>query len=241
MPARSPTRNGADGDAAVRKLAREVSSLQAGLLADLHREIGREEGDAFALAAQELAEAFGSVAATAVGAVAERSSVVREDAPGLHEPGRMRRRLEQLVETHKRYGHPFSIAVIDIEGPGAREGDSGGGRETALAVVDAALRDGVRLVDESIRLQGDGICVLAPNQDAVGGMQMAERLLRMLDELEAAGGLRIGITAGVVACPDHGADAETLLGAADEAMWRARAVGQPVGLGTLRPRPVQDR
>jgi len=108
-------------------------------------------------------------------------------------------------------------------------------------VVDAALRDGVRLVDESIRLQGDGICVLAPNQDAVGGMQMAERLLRMLDELEAAGGLRIGITAGVVACPDHGADAETLLGAADEAMWRARAVGQPVGLGTLRPRPVQDR
>ena len=40
---------------------------------------------------------------------------------------------------------------------------------------------------------------------------MAERLLRLLDELEAAGGLRIAISAGVVACPEHGNDAEELL------------------------------
>ena len=65
---------------------------------------------------------------------------------------------------------------------------------------------------------------------------MAERLLGRLDELEAAGGLRIGISAGVVACPEHGADADELLHKADEAMWRARAVGQPVGVGALQDR-----
>jgi GGDEF domain-containing protein len=68
---------------------------------------------------------------------------------------------------------------------------------------------------------------------------MAERLLALLDRLEALGGASIGISAGVVACPDHGADAEALLQEADEAMWRARAVGQPVGVGALRA--LQDR
>ena len=57
-----------------------------------------------------------------------------------------------------------------------------------------------------------------------------------LDDLERAGGLRICISAGVVACPDHGADAEELLHKADAAMWRARAVGQPVGVGALQDR-----
>jgi GGDEF domain-containing protein len=41
---------------------------------------------------------------------------------------------------------------------------------------------------------------------------------------------------GVVACPEHGTDAEELLRKADEAMWRARALGQPVGVGTLQDR-----
>jgi diguanylate cyclase (GGDEF)-like protein len=105
-----------------------------------------------------------------------------------------------------------------------------------LAIVGAALRDSVRLVDETFRLEEDALCVLAPNQTTVEGVQMAERLLRVLDELEAAGGLRIAVSAGVVACPEHGTDAKGLLRKADEAMWRARAVGQPVGVGSLQDR-----
>jgi GGDEF domain-containing protein len=65
---------------------------------------------------------------------------------------------------------------------------------------------------------------------------MAERLLAQLDELERAGGLRIAVSAGVVACPDHGTDIDQLLHKADAAMWRARAVGQPVGVGALQDR-----
>ena len=75
--------------------------------------------------------------------------------------------------------------------------------------------------------------MLAPSQDTVGGVQMSERLLRTLAELEAAGGLPIEISAGVAACPEHGLDADLLLHSADEAMWRARSVGQPVGVGRL--------
>jgi diguanylate cyclase (GGDEF)-like protein len=145
----------------------------------------------------------------------------------------MRRRLDQLIETNRRYGHPFGLAVFDTSGPDTKEAvDS----EMALAVVSAALRDSIRIVDEAFRLEEEAICVLAPNLRTVEGMQMAERLLAQLDELERAGGLRIAVTAGVVACPDHGADADQLLHKADAAMWRARAVGQPVGVGGLSDR-----
>ena len=206
--------------------------------------------EVFAAAAQRLAEEFGSAAATAVGALheengsaapapapaAEPTAVPDHGHPSLYRPGQLRRRLEQLIESQKRYEQPFALAVFDVEGPGARPGDPGAGRETALAVAGAALGESVRLVDETFRLEEDALCVLAPCQTTVGGVQMAERLLVQLDELEAAGGLRIGITAGVVACPEHGAGADALLRKADEAMWRARAVGQPVGVGALQDR-----
>lgn len=219
------------------QVARDVSALQAALLAKLREEIGDDAGP-FADAAEKLAEEFGSVTATAVTAVCERpgSAPAPEAHASLFQPGHMRRRLEQLIETNKRYGHPFGLVVFDVDGPGTREGAGGDGQETMLAVVGAALRDSVRLVDETFRLEEDALCVLAPNLTTVEGVQMAERLLRLLDELEAAGGLRIAISAGVVACPEHGNDADELLRKADEAMWRARAVGQPVGVGALQDR-----
>jgi diguanylate cyclase (GGDEF)-like protein len=227
VEARRSTRGGEP----VRQVAREVSSLQVRLLGKLEDELESVDVQTFAVAARELAEAFGTVSASAAGALAD---VATEREPATEPPPQMRHRLDQLIEMHRRYGHPFGMLVIDVEGPDARSDGPGGGRETVLTVVAAALRDSIRLVDESFRIEDDGICVLAPNQQTVGGVQMAERLLALLDKLEALGGISIGISAGVVACPDHGTDADALLQEADEAMWRARALGQPVGVGSLR-------
>ena len=262
MADQSDHRNGAAGDSAAARIALKVSSLHADLLRSLQEEIGTN-GPGFAKAAERLAGDFGTVTATALDAAADgvrgdtrRSlpNVATEDVPpdppqsrgpvsdqleelpSLYRPGHMRRRLEQLLETNRRYGHPFGLAVFDASGPGTRPGDVGGGQETVLSIVGAALRDSIRIVDEAFRLEEDALCVLAPNLHTVEGVQMAERLLGQLEELERAGGLRISVTAGVVACPDHGADAEELLHKADAAMWRARAVGQPVGVGALQDR-----
>jgi diguanylate cyclase (GGDEF)-like protein len=257
---RSPGESG-EGTAAAR-LAISVSTQHADLLAKLQQELG-SDGEAFAAAAQRLARDFGAVTATAVDAAqangrpaphapepvlhapepvlhapepAPPEAAERHELPSLYRPGHMRRRLDQLVETNQRYGHPFGLAVFDASGPATRNGAEGGGQETVLAIVGAALRDSIRIVDEAFRLEEDAICVLAPNLRTVEGVQMAERLLGQLEELERAGGLRIAVTAGVAACPDHGADAGELLRKADAAMWRARAVGQPVGVGALQDR-----
>jgi diguanylate cyclase (GGDEF)-like protein len=220
------------------ELAREVSALQASLLKRLNEELQGGEAGLFAEIAGRLAEEFGSVTATAVGAVCERGEggLDRDSLNSLHRPGQMRRRLDQMLEMNRRYGQPFGLVVFAVEGPGVRDGSSGDSRETVLAVVGAALRDSIRLVDEVFGLEEDALCVLAPSQTTVEGVQMADRLLQMLDELESAGGLRITVSAGVVACPEHGVEAKRLLQSADEAMWRARAVGQPVGVGSLQDR-----
>lgn len=242
------------------RIALKVSELHADLLSSLRKEFGTSP-DRFAEAAQRLAQEFGAVTAASIEAASggRRGNTRRtnsgegpsgitpppfdgapvdgqqpEELPSLYRPGHMRRRLEQLLETNRRYGHPFGLAVFDASGPDTRPSDVG--QETVLSILGAALRDSIRIVDEAFRLEEDAICVLAPNLRTVEGVQMAERLLGQLDELERAGGLRICVSAGVVACPDHGADIEELLHKADAAMWRARAVGQPVGVGALQDR-----
>ena len=231
-----------DGGSPAGRIAREVSSLQASLLAKLRQELDGEEPQAFADTAERLAADFGAVAATAVDAAYRQAPPAELDEhrelASLYRPGHMRRRLEQLAETNRRYGHPFALAIFDASGPDARNGDGEAGQETVLAIVGAALRDSIRIVDEAFRLEEDAICVLAPNLRTVEAVQMAERLLGQLDDLERAGGLRIAVSAGVVACPEAGADIDGLLHKADAAMWRARALGQPVGVGALES--VQD-
>lgn len=249
MAGNSSSGNGSGVVSPAGRIAREISSLQASLLASLREELGQDRQEQFAEAAERLATDFGSVTATAVDAAhgpevpavappAVRGAALEapehRELTSLYQPGHMRRRLDQMAETHNRYGHPFALAVFDASGPGTRNGDVGGGQETVLAILATALRDSIRLVDEAFRLEEDAICVLAPNLQTVEAVQMAERLLGQLDELERAGGLRIAVSAGVVACPDHGADVEALLHKADAAMWRARAVGQPLGVGTLQ-------
>jgi len=238
----------------VARIALKVSAMHADLLGSLHEEIGTNEGS-FADVAQRLAGEFGSVTAAALEAAqpslkgAPKGAAVpgngsgpvpapeeQNELPSLYRPGHMRRRLEQLLETNRRYGHPFGLAVFDASGPGTRPGDVAGGQDTVLSIVGAALRDSIRIVDEAFRLEEEAICVLAPNIGTVEGVQMCERLLAKLDELERAGGLRISVSAGVAACPEHGTKADELLHKADAAMWRARAVGQPVGVGALQDR-----
>src|SRR5438128_4007212 len=99
-------------DSPAGRLAREVSAKHVALLTTLREELGGIGHEQFADAATRLASEFGSVTATAVDAA--YSGVPPEpvpwsppeELPSLYRPGHMRRRLEQLVETNRRYDHP---------------------------------------------------------------------------------------------------------------------------------------
>jgi diguanylate cyclase (GGDEF)-like protein len=218
------------------QLARDVSALHTSLLATMREELAGADPNLFLELTERLAAVFGLVTGAAVDALLDRSEGARDSLTGLQRSPQMRRRLDQLIEAARRYGHPFALVLLDIEGPGARDDHEGPGHEAALAIVAAALRESIRIVDEAFRLEDDELCVLAPDQSTEQGVQMAQRLAQMLAALESAGGLRITTSAGVVSCPENGDDPERLLRQADTAMWRARATGQAVTVGGLQDR-----
>jgi diguanylate cyclase (GGDEF)-like protein len=95
-----------------------------------------------------------------------------------------------------------------------------------------SLRRSVRSVDTAARLGGDEFCVLAPEQDGHGGVVLAERLAAAAREDVLTPEMPpIGLSIGVVSCPEHGNDADALMELADRAMYRAKAGGAAVAIG----------
>jgi diguanylate cyclase (GGDEF)-like protein len=95
-----------------------------------------------------------------------------------------------------------------------------------------SLRRSIRSVDTPARLGGDEFCVLAPHQDAKGAAILAERLAAAVrEEVATPDDPPVSLSIGVVGCPEHGQDAETLVDVADRAMYRAKAAGESVAMG----------
>ncbi len=210
------------------QLTREIAYLHSALLATLRLELASHEPLLFAEATERLAALFTRISGHTIDTLTQEAGTSEANAGGLLGGGQMEYRLEQMIAATKRYGSPFALLVLDIDGPGARNGAE------AMGVVTHAVRGSIRLMDEAFYSDGDGLCVLAPNQTAASAAQMAHRISEILTRLERASGLRITVSTGVVGCPEHGEEASGLLRAADSAMWRARATGQPFTVASLQ-------
>lgn len=208
------------------RLAAELARLQAEMARVVLHQLADDGLGLQETAAARLSIIFGSVAGEAQEALIGRLAPEDEFVFGLKRPERMRRRLAHLVEANRRHGHPFSVVLFDIEGPGADRVD----------IVAGELRKSIRAIDETYRLEENELCVLAPYQGAADSAHMAERLANRLAELERSESWQVTISAGVASCPEHGNDPDKLLASADTAMWRARATGRPVAVASL-PEP----
>ncbi len=132
---------------------------------------------------------------------------------------------------HNRHGDPFALLLLDVRNlkhindtRGHPAGDA------ALCAVAEALRSRLRRSDLAFRIGGDEFGVLLPNTDPQGAYRLARSLydrIRVQDPL-------LDVTIGVAGFPEHAHDTTSLIAAADAALYRARASGDPVG---IPPRP----
>jgi len=81
----------------------------------------------------------------------------------------------------------------------------------------------------SARYGGEEFVIFLSEVRADGARQAAERIRRAIeahpftfDELT----IRVTISIGIAACPDHGRDIKTLVGRADRALYRAKESGR---------------
>lgn len=225
-------------DAAPSDLARDVASLQAVMIRALRDEVADGDTGRFADAVERLLDAAAAIQAAAVeelvrGRSRELESQANTDPlTGLFNLRYLQRQLEHMLETHRRYGHPFALLLMDIDGL-KRINDAHGhpAGDRVLMQLAMSLQRSIRTVDTGARLGGDEFCILAPQQDSQGGAALAERLgAAVEEEVATPESPPTSLSIGVAACPEHGDAADALIDAADRAMYRAKAAGERMAM-----------
>jgi diguanylate cyclase (GGDEF)-like protein len=229
-------------------VARDIAALQAVLVRALRDELGESQPERFADAVERLVDATAAIQAAAAEELVRRRSRELESQAntdaltGLGNLRHLQKQLANMLELQKRYGHPFGLLLMDIDGL-KRVNDAHGhpAGDRLLMQVAMALRRSIRSVDVAARLGGDEFCVLAPEQEPEAATTLAERLAKAVEEEVAAPDEpQVGLSIGVVSCPTHGDEAETLIDAADRAMYRAKAAGDNVAVGEPPPTQVAE-
>jgi diguanylate cyclase (GGDEF)-like protein len=143
---------------------------------------------------------------------------------GLANERTVARILELELARAGRQGGEVSLAMFDVDDFQAT--NRTGGHEAGddvLRRVAAVLAESVRLVDTVGRIGGDEFVLVAPGS---AGMTVAHRVLEGITALPAIAGRPITVSAGVARFPVDGADAESLIAAASNALTRAREDGR---------------
>ena len=146
-----------------------------------------------------------------------------------------RRRLGELLANEtaraKRLGHPLGLIMLDVDGfkvTNDTHGHQAG--DVVLAETAAMLKGEVREIDVVARFGGDEFVAILPETDLDGTATLAERVRARVEglDIKAPDGTPLKVTAsmGVAALPDSAHDGETLLAAADLALYEAKRGGK---------------
>jgi len=133
---------------------------------------------------------------------------------------------EQMRRFH-RYGAVSSLLMIDID-EFKRINDSQGhlAGDQVLRRVSALLHEGLRSTDVAGRYGGDEFGVLLPGTHREAALEVAERLRQRVAGQVMAAGVPVTLSIGVAELRAGMKDIEDWTGAADEALYRAKAAGR---------------
>jgi diguanylate cyclase (GGDEF)-like protein/PAS domain S-box-containing protein len=140
------------------------------------------------------------------------------------------RQLENEVERAKRYRHPLSLILLDIDNfkgyndtYGHLEGDK------ALRALSDAIRKNLRVCDSAYRYGGEEFTVLLPETEGENAFTAAERLRKDFEDeiLTPLPGSEVHLTVSIGVSryvPDE--QPSTFLKRVDEGMYKAKKLGK---------------
>jgi diguanylate cyclase (GGDEF)-like protein len=156
-----------------------------------------------------------------------RLSAYRALAYGDHLTGLNNRRAfvdrlaEECARTRRNSGYTFSVILVDLDDfktindtLGHAEGDR------VLVAVARFLERNTRAVDVCSRIGGDEFAVILPDTDEIGRQAVVDRLRHAVRPAIDGKTERIGMSVGVATCPPEIPDADGVVAAADQAMYR---------------------
>jgi diguanylate cyclase (GGDEF)-like protein/PAS domain S-box-containing protein len=168
---------------------------------------------------------------------AVRYQALHDNLTGLANRSLLMEQLEREVALGRRHGQPLGVLYLDLDGfkpVNDQLGHAAG--DLLLQQVAERLRDCTRESDVICRQGGDEFVVLVPQAGELPELEaLATKLVTKLNEpfsldLPAAEhsrpcSVRISVSIGIARFPNHADNADGLLLAADNAMYRAKAAG----------------
>ena len=156
--------------------------------------------------------------------------------------GYLTQRLEQELGRAERFGHALSVIMLDIDDFKAfndRYGHLVG--DDVLKSVSVLIRENLREMDVAARYGGEEFVVLVPETGLDGARAVAERIRQSVAahvflQDETRGAVHTTVSVGVATFPSCGRSVESLIKAADEAMYRAKRMGKDQVVGCRPPR-----
>jgi len=135
--------------------------------------------------------------------------------------------LERDFHMAKRMGLPLSLIMIDLDNfkhINDQTGHDGG--DLALRTLADSLRAELRVVDSAARFGGDEFAVILPQANPEGALIVAERLRNRIATTEVPGYGFTSASFGLATFPQHASSRETLVVAADRALYHSKNSGR---------------
>ena len=246
MPEDSPANSEAAEERRLDDAKRALAALQAQAdavraeLARLRRDLSQAQEEFSEMRAVQLLEAneqlllaalqADAIARTAVGNLDELTRSGQRDAL-TDTPNRisMGKRLDSAIAMARRHEKRVGVLFVDLDGF-KRINDTLGhaAGDEVLQAASQRLGSAVRESDTVSRYGGDEFVVLLPDMAKASDVApIAQKMLRALAVPARVGDQELPLSAsiGVAVYPEDGEDAQTLLGRADAAMYRAKREG----------------
>ena len=134
---------------------------------------------------------------------------------------------ERDLQMASRISQPLSLIILDLDN--FKDINDAAGHETgdlALRLLADSVRANLRAVDTAVRYGGDEFVVILPQANIQGGLIVAERLRSRVEQIEVPGFGRLTASLGLATFPVHGSSRDTLLQAADRALYTSKELGR---------------
>src|SRR5436190_12128946 len=146
---------------------------------------------------------------------------------GLPNRRRLERQLEQEISRTMRYGHPFSLLMLDIDN--FKKVNDSFGHEAGDDVIRnlaKTLQEGIRGIDLAARIGGEEFAIILTETSLERAMEVAERLRLAIKAVQIPPVGSITVSVGIAEAPFCAQTTRDLLASADAALYTAKQQGR---------------
>jgi len=138
-------------------------------------------------------------------------------------------RLREEISRSTRFGHAFSLLMIDIDGFKKFNDEFGHPKgDAVLRALGALMRSASREGDVPCRVGGEEFAFILPETGKADGLVFADRFRKRVESsVMAPDSLNpITVSVGLAAFPQDGRNSDEIVWAADEALYESKRAGR---------------